>query len=292
MKAALSVHCDHAARSVAGGILARTAGAERSTGSSKARSRLGRHHVALPAHGPDQVPGRRVLELAAQVVHVDVHDVGGLRRLHVPDRIQQFHPRDALAAVEHQVLEQGEFLVGEHDRLARAAGRMVQTVQFQVAGAQLQPRLALAPQQGPAAGPQFMQAEGLDHQIVGAPVQAAHARVHLLARGQHQHRQVGVQRRELFKHLLAVLDRHVQIENGQVGHVLAKCLHRGCLRRKTRRTRCPSASRPRLRNSPSALSSSAINNLMAAFLVGSVLHLATPACSQIIPAPSGRLSAR
>ncbi len=104
---------------------------------------------------------------------------------------------------------------------------MVQPVQFQVAGAQQQPRLALAAQQGPAAGPQLMQAEGLQHQIVGPEVQAADARVHLLPRGQHQHRQVGVQGAKLLEHLLAVFDRHVQIENGQVGHLLAKCLHRG-----------------------------------------------------------------
>ena len=31
----------------------------------------------------------------------------------------------------------------------------------------------------------------------------------------------------LLEHLLAVLDRHVQIENGQIGHLLAKCLDGG-----------------------------------------------------------------
>ena len=107
----------------------------------------------------------------------------------------------------------------------RAAARgVIQPVQFQIAGAQLQPRLALAPQQRPAAGAQLMQAEGLGHQVVGAAVEAANPRVHLLPRGQHQHRQVGIERANLFEHLLAVLDRHVQIENGQIGHLLAKGL--------------------------------------------------------------------
>ena len=104
---------------------------------------------------------------------------------------------------------------------------MIQPVQFQVAGTQQQPRLALAAQQGTATRPQFVQAEGLQHKIVGPAIQAAHPRVHLLPRGQHQHRQVGVQSAKLREHLLAVFHRHVQIENGQVGQLLAKCLHRG-----------------------------------------------------------------
>ena len=44
-----------------------------------------RHHVALPANRADQLPRRRILELAAQVVDIDIHDVGGLRRLQIPD---------------------------------------------------------------------------------------------------------------------------------------------------------------------------------------------------------------
>ena len=110
--------------------------------------------------------------------------------------------------------------------IAAAAGGVVQPVQFQVAGAQLQPRLALAPQQCPAAGPQLMQAEGLDHQVVGAQIEAANACVHLLPGGEHQHRQIGVERADLLEHLFAILDRHVQVENGQIGHLLAKGLHR------------------------------------------------------------------
>ena len=143
---------------------------------------------------------------------------------------------------------------------------MIQPVQFQIAGAQLQPCLPLAPQQRPAARAQFVQAEWLRHQVVGAPIEAADARVHFLARGQHQHRQIGIESAHLFEHLLAILDRHVQIEDGQVGHLLAKCLHGGPAVVSQREHRCPSASSPRLRNNPSALSSSAINNLISTLL--------------------------
>ncbi len=58
-------------------------------------------------------------------------------------------------------------------------------------------------------------------------VQAADARIHLLASSQHQHRKIRVQHAHFFEHLLSILDRHIEIENGQVGQLLAKCLHCG-----------------------------------------------------------------
>ena len=138
-------------------------GGESGAGSGQRQLRLGQApYNRCPRTVRISRPGRRVLQLAAQVIHVDVHDVGGLRRLQVPDRVEQFDPRHALAAIQHQVLEQRKFLVGEHNRLPAAAGGVVQPVQLQIAGAQLQARLALAPQQGPAAGAQFVQAEGLE----------------------------------------------------------------------------------------------------------------------------------
>ncbi len=117
-------------------------------------------------------------------------------------------------------------LLVKNDRPAAAPRGVVQPVQFQVAGAQLQPRLPLAAQQRPAARPQFVQAERLRHQVIGAAVEATHARVHLLPGRQHQHRQIGIQRANFLEHLLAILDGHIQVENRQVRHLLAKCLHR------------------------------------------------------------------
>ena len=80
-------------------------------------------------------PGGGSLELAAQIVDIDVDDVGGLRRLQIPHRIEHLDPRDTLAAVQKQVLEQGKFLVGENDQSASAPRRVVQPVQLKIAGA-------------------------------------------------------------------------------------------------------------------------------------------------------------
>ena len=139
----------------------------------------------------------------------------------------KLNPRNALAAVQQQMFEQCKFLVREHDQARAPARRVVQPVQFQISGTQPQPRIPLAPQQRPAACAQLMQAERLGHQVVGAPVKAAHARVYLLARGQHQHRQVGIQDTNFLEYLLAILHRHIQVKNGQIGHILAKCFHGG-----------------------------------------------------------------
>jgi hypothetical protein len=102
-----------------------------------------------------------------------------------------------------------------------------QTIQFEVAGPQLQACFPFAAQQRPAASAKLMQAERLDHQVVGSKVEAADARVNLLAGSQHQNREVEIERPDLLKNLLTVLDRHVQIEDREVRQILPKGLDGG-----------------------------------------------------------------
>ena len=197
-------------------------GARSAAGGAAARAKS-----PMPAHGADQPARRRVLQLAAQIVHIDIHNVRGLRRLQIPHRIEQLDPRDTLAAVLKQMLEKREFLVGENDQATPAPRRVIQPVQFQIAGPQLQPRLALAAQQSTAPRAQLMQAERLGHQVVRSAIEAAHPRVDLLPSGQHQHRQIGIERANFFEHLLAILHRHIQVQNGQIRHLGAKRLNGG-----------------------------------------------------------------
>jgi hypothetical protein len=123
------------------------------------------------------------------------------------------------------MLQQRKFFVGEHNRPASALGVVLQAVQLQIAGAQQQPRLPFTTKQRAAAGAQFLQAEWLGHKVVGAVVQAAHPRVDFQPSRQHQNRQIGVEHAHFVQHLLAVLHRHVQIEDCQIGHLLPECLH-------------------------------------------------------------------
>jgi hypothetical protein len=69
-----------------------------------------------------------------------------------------------------------------------------------------------------------MQAERLDHQVVGAKIEAAYTGVDLLAGRQDQNREVEVKRSDFFKNLLTVLDRHVQIQDCEVRQILPKGL--------------------------------------------------------------------
>ena len=154
---------------------------------------LRRHKIALAARSPDQFPGRGIFQLAAEIVHIDIHDVRGLNGLEIPNGLQQLNARDALAAIQHQVLEQRELFVGKIDCRAAAPRRMVQPIQLEIAGAQVQPRLSLAPQQRPATRAQLVQAERLQHHVVRAMIEAAHPRVHLLPPSQYQDRQIGFQ---------------------------------------------------------------------------------------------------
>jgi hypothetical protein len=125
------------------------------------------------------------------------------------------------------MFQQSELFVGQHNRQRPAACGVVEAIQFQIAGAQLQACFPLAAQQGAAAGAEFVKAEGLGHQVVGAAVQAAYAGVHFLTGGENQNGQVGVERAHFLKNLLSVFDRHVQIKDGEIGQVLPEGLNGG-----------------------------------------------------------------
>src|SRR5579862_9666054 len=146
-------------------------------GWSRSRLAFRGHVVPLAAPGPDQLSRRRIVQLAAEVVHVDVDDVGGLCRLHLPHRVEQLHARHAVAAMQHEVLEQSELLVGQFECMSGAARRMLQPADFEVAGVQGEARIALAAEQSAAAGAEFLKAERLQQKIVGAAVKTTDARL-------------------------------------------------------------------------------------------------------------------
>jgi hypothetical protein len=66
---------------------------------------------------------------------------------------------------------------------------------------------------------EFLQREGLGHEIVGAEVEALHALVDAVGRGEDQHRQRGAARAQLAQHLESVQARQAEIEDQQVEFV-------------------------------------------------------------------------
>jgi hypothetical protein len=65
-----------------------------------------------------------------------------------------------------------------------------------------------------------MQAEGLDHEVIGAEIQAADASLNLLTRSKHKDGQLGVGGAHLGQRLLTVLARQVKVKDGEIGRVL------------------------------------------------------------------------
>jgi len=101
----------------------------------------------------------------------------------------QHRAGDQLAGVHHQVLGDGVLLGGEGHRLLRPAGRARGAVELHLAGAQEGGGPASrAADEGPEAGAQLVQVEGLDQVVVGPAVEAADALVHPVAGGEDEDR--------------------------------------------------------------------------------------------------------
>src|ERR1017187_8272787 len=70
-------------------------------------------HVADAAHGLDELLRKAVVDLAAKVADVNVHDVGQSVVIHVPDVLHDHGAAQRAALVPHHVFENAEFLGGQ-----------------------------------------------------------------------------------------------------------------------------------------------------------------------------------
>lgn len=144
-----------------------------------------------PPCGPQRVPDapHRVHEprftarfrLAAQVHHVHVQGVGARFEVEAPDRLQDLLAGQHLPRMGQEHLQQGEFGPGQLDA-ARTAGDLaggevhpqIGEGQHIVVGdvAARRGRVRATAQQGPDAGEELVQFEGLDQIVVGAGCRA------------------------------------------------------------------------------------------------------------------------
>src|ERR1700693_3409754 len=75
------------------------------------------------AHGMDERIGLLTVDLAADASNIDVDDVGRGIEMEIPHMLQQHRPRNNLAFVANQVLENLEFSWQQFDFSVRAAHR-------------------------------------------------------------------------------------------------------------------------------------------------------------------------
>jgi D-alanyl-D-alanine carboxypeptidase/D-alanyl-D-alanine-endopeptidase (penicillin-binding protein 4) len=87
-----------------------------------------------------------------------------------------------------------------------------------------------AAQQSTHAGRKLGHGKGLDHVVIGAQVEAAHAIVHRIARGEHQHGKrptlVGSLRAQAAQHFIAVHLRQADVQDNEIKFLVRRGMHR------------------------------------------------------------------
>ncbi len=153
---------------------------------------------------------------------MDLDGVVGRRAVPVGDRRDDLLlGHDLAGAAEHE-LQDRPFAAGERELLLADVGAARLQVHAQVAQAQhaAAARLVAAHQRARARH-QLAQRERLDEVVVGAALEPAHAILDGVARGEHQHRQVGALRAHAAQGLEAVDAGQADIEDQQVVGILA-----------------------------------------------------------------------
>src|SRR5581483_9859779 len=144
--------------------------------------------VPRPPDRLDAVPAEGTVDLLAEVANVDVDHVRGPVVGEVPDVLEDASPGEHLARVAHELLEEGELLGGEEDLLPVPGDQALHRVEGEVAHLEDHRALARVPAgDGPEAGEELGEGEGLGEVVVGAGVEAGHPIVDGIPGRQHHH---------------------------------------------------------------------------------------------------------
>ena len=161
-----------------------------------------RQGIADAPDGPQGIASAQRLQLASQVVDVQVHDVGVDVRLGAPDRVQDLLPRHDAPLLADEVAEQR--VLPRRQVLRRIAHdhAVADRVELDVARDQsLAGQLGCPPGERAQPGQQLREREWLGQVVVRARVQAGHPVVERPQRGEHQHRGGDAPRPEQAQHL-------------------------------------------------------------------------------------------
>jgi hypothetical protein len=160
--------------------------------------------------------GLRV-DLAAQVIDVDIDDIRPRLGGHLPDLGEQLTAGDALATMHQEIFEQRKFLRGKANGPAGAGDLVLDAMQFKIAMAKHRIGELLTPsQQCPATRRQFEETEWLEQAIIGSQIQALHSRLKIVAAGKYQHRSVIVARLHLGQYLHAISFRKAEVQEHEI----------------------------------------------------------------------------
>src|SRR5581483_7641474 len=160
-------------------VRARTeAGSQRRSGGRlrvrelKPLTAIGSEAVAHAPHRLDRPPVVGDVDLAAEVTHVDLDDVGVAVVGRIPDVFEDLGLRRDLAHLAHQELEEGELPGGEVELVVAPPGQVRGRVELEVAGRQHRRAGRCPPaQQRPQPGGEHDEGERFGEEVVGAGVE-------------------------------------------------------------------------------------------------------------------------
>jgi hypothetical protein len=145
-----------------------------------------------------------VVDFAAQMANVDVHNIGEAVVVHVPDVLDDHGATERAAAIAHHVLEDAEFLRRELDVLVVACDFAANAIERKVAHLQALGRGLSTSQQHARSRQQFHKSKRLYQVIVSALFQSLHAFVHRVASAQNQYGRSCFSVLDLLEHLQTV----------------------------------------------------------------------------------------
>src|SRR5450755_2049545 len=173
--------------------------------------------VANAPHRANQFPLIWVVHFAAEVAHVDVHDVVDAIEALVPDVFDDHGARQNPARIRHQVFEQGIFFRGQVNPFAAALHLLREAIEFQIshanhAAATDRP----APEQRLDPNQELREGEGLGEIVIGTCLKVTHLVFDRIASRQNQYRNVRVQGPQTAEDLGTIHFWQHQVENYEV----------------------------------------------------------------------------
>src|SRR6187200_1336001 len=175
--------------------------------------------VSDATNGVDEPRRAALLRLSTQIPDVDVQRVGRRSEVVAPHALEDDRPRQHLARIAEEELEQRKLCTGEVDRRVSASHLTRPEVELEIRETQDVRRFAVArpSKQGAQASQELSQGKGLRKVVVRPRIEAGDAAVDLGARGEHENGNGVVLGAEAPTHFEPVDPRHEHVEDHRVG---------------------------------------------------------------------------
>src|SRR5277367_4253492 len=184
--------------------------------------------IAHATYGVDQFLGKRIIDLASQVAHIDINDARDALEALVPYVIDNHRARHDAPWSAHQAHQQGVFLGSQFNTLPGASHLLRHQLHLQIGDDQRVSTLdGSAAQQGPNAHQQLGQVKGLGQVVIGPGLEVTDLIHYRIASSENKYGQVRPQPTHLGEQRRAAESRQHQIKNQQVIGVAEEVLLAG-----------------------------------------------------------------